>query len=307
MKRSYFWILHLLMIAVGAYITADVVNLVVGSYLEASIAIPGRDRGSPQRRVVPIAVEDSDREYGSIVVGNIFNSDLRFKKPEPVRPVEPAPIIVPVPKIPLDFVLVGTIVGRTRSFAVIENKRTREQSLYPVGHTLDGGAKITDVSRNQVVVLRGKEEEVLTVAYTPNQKGQGVRQVLPPARPPAPASPVSTREGGIRKVSKNQWVLDRQEVDGALSNLPQLLTKARIIPNFNNGKSDGFRIFAISKGSLYSKIGLQNGDILHRVNGMEVNDPKNFLQVFEQLKDESQITVDLVRRNEKATLNYEIR
>ncbi|MEO2054430.1 MAG: type II secretion system protein GspC [Nitrospira sp.] len=307
MKKSYFWILHLVMIAVGAYFAADVVNLVVGSYLEASIAIPDRGR-SPQSGVIPVAIRGRGLEYGSIVEGNIFNSELRFKKPEPVRPVElPPRIVAPVPKIPLDFILVGTIVGRTRSFAIIENKRTREQSLYRVGHILEGGARITNVARNRVVILRGEVVDVLEVAYIPNQKGQRGSQVMPSSRPPVPAAPVPMQGGGVRKVSKNQWVLDRQEVDGAIGNLPQLLTKARIIPNFNNGKPDGFRIFAISKGSLYAKIGLQNGDILHRVNGIDVKDPKNFMQIFEQLKDESQITVDLVRRNVKETFNYEIR
>jgi len=307
MKKSYFWILHLFMIALGAYFAADIVNLVVGSYLEASIATPGRER-SPQNGVIPVAVRGRGLEYGSIVEGNIFNSELRFKNPEPVQPVERAPsIVAPVPNIPLDFILVGTIVGKTRSFAIIENKRTREQSLYRVGHTLEGGARIIDVARNRVVILRGKDEEVLEVAYIPNQKGRQGRQVMPSSRPPIPAAPVPMQGRGVRQVSKNQWVLDRDEVDGAISNLPQLLTKARIIPNFSNGKPDGFRIFAISKGSLYDKIGLQNGDILHTVNGIDVKDPKNFLKVFEQLKDEPQITVDLVRRNQKQTFNYEIR
>lgn len=295
------------MIAIGAYFAADMVNLVVGSYLEASIAIPSKDNRSPRSGVIPAAIKGRGLEYDSIVEGNIFNSDLRFKKPEPVRPVEAPPKIIPVPRTPLDFTLVGTIVGRASSFAIIENNRTKEQSLYRVGHILEGGAKITDVERNRVVILRGEDKEILEVAYIPNQKGQRGRQLMLSATPPVPAAPAPSRSGGVRQVSKDQWVLDRQEIDGAISNLPQLLTKARIIPNFSNGKPDGFRIFAISKGSLYSKIGLHNGDILHRVNGIEVKDPKNFLQVFEQLKDESQITVDLVRRNEKETFNYEIR
>ncbi len=299
--------MHLLMIAVGAYLAADVVNLVLGSYLEASIAIPSEDRRSPRSGLVPVTLKGSGLEYGSIVEGNIFNSKLRFKKPEPVRGVEASPPIIQVPRTPLDFTLVGTIVGRATSFAIIENKRTKEQSLYRVGHILMGGARITDVERNRIVILRGGNKEILEVAYTPKQSGSKGRQARRSTPSPVPAALVPTRGEGVRQISKDQWVLDRQEIDGAINNLPQLLTKARIIPNFNNGKPDGFRIFAISKGSLYAKIGLQNGDILHRVNGIEVKDPKNFLQVFEQLKDESQITVDLVRRNENETFNYEIR
>ncbi|WDT81411.1 MAG: PDZ domain-containing protein [Candidatus Manganitrophus sp.] len=102
-------------------------------------------------------------------------------------------------------------------------------------------------------------------------------------------------------------MVDRREIENAVNNLPQLLTKARIVPNFSEGKPDGFRIFAITEDSLYAKIGLQNGDILHRVNGIEVKDPQNFLKVFEQLKDENAINVDLVRNNQRETFSYEVR
>ncbi len=89
--------------------------------------------------------------------------------------------------------------------------------------------------------------------------------------------------------------------------MPQLLTKARIIPNFKDGKPDGFRIFAIAKDSLFSKIGLQNGDILSRINNVDVKNPQNFMKVLEQLKDESSINIDLVRSNQKQTFSYDIR
>jgi general secretion pathway protein C len=113
--------------------------------------------------------------------------------------------------------------------------------------------------------------------------------------------------GGIVKLTPNQWVLDRLEITAALDNLPQLLTKARVVPNFTSGKPDGFRIFSIVPDSFFSKIGLLNGDVLQRINGVEVKDPENFMKVFQQLKGESSVTLDLVRNNQKQTFAYEIR
>ncbi|MFQ5781118.1 MAG: type II secretion system protein GspC, partial [Nitrospiria bacterium] len=288
------------------YFAADMVNLVVGSYLEASIAVPKGDDGLPGKGVTPIAIKKGGSDYHSIVEGNIFNSELRWKKPEPVQSLAAPPEIVPVPKAPLNLTLVGTIVGGGTAYAVIEDSKTKEQTLYRVGHLLAEGAKIAEVGRNRIVVLRGSEREVWEVSYAP-KGNRGGRQLMLSATPPVPPAGLPPSGGGVRQVSRDRWILDRQEIDGAISNLPQLLTKARIIPNFSNGKPDGFRIFAISKESLYSKIGLQNGDILRRVNGIEVKDPKNFLKVFEQLKDESKINVDLVRKNQKETFSYEIR
>lgn len=302
MRKSYFWMLHLAMIALGAYFMADMANLVVGSRLEAAIEVPRRGESFPMKGASLAALKGSS-DYEAIVEGNIFNSKMRGKRPEPEKFQEAQPE-VSAPKVPLNMILVGTAVGQGgASYAIIEDTKTKEQLLYRVGDLVLDDAKIARISRNKVEILRGNEKEVLEVSLTPEE-----------IKPGAPATPVSTpifpkgsAASSVRQVSRNRWVLDKREVESAVDNLPQLLTKARIIPNFSDGKPDGFRIFAITEDSLYSKIGLQNGDILHRVNGVEVRDPQNFLKVFEQLKDETSITVDLVRNNQKETFGYEIR
>ena len=304
MGKSYFWMFHLAMIAIGAYFMADMANQVVGSRLEAAIESPRR-RNDLSGEAVPAALKGNS-DYQSIVEGNIFNSKMRGQRPEP-EAFQEAAAEVSAPKAPLNMTLIGTAVGQGgASYAIIEDTRTKEQLLYRVGDLLLEDAKIAKISRNKVEILRGdKEKEVLEVSLTPEEAKPGA-----PAAQPALSTPVGPKgaaANSVRQVSRNRWVLDKREVESAVDNLPQLLTKARIIPNFSDGKPDGFRIFAITEDSLYSKIGLQNGDILHRVNGIEVKDPQNFMKVFEQLKDETSITVDLVRNNQKETFGYEIR
>jgi general secretion pathway protein C len=285
------------MIAIGSYFVADMANLIIGSRLEASIEIP--KTGAPKGIV---AREGAASDYASIVEGNIFNSKMRGRRPEMEQSAQPVPA---APRMPLNLNLVGTMVGTEEgSYAILEDTKTREQFLYHLGDLLAEDAKLVQISRNKVVIRRGSEKEILEVSLDPENKPQA------PGPTPvavAPGSSASHPGGSIRQVSTNRWVLDRREIEGAVDNLPQLLTKARIIPNFADGKPDGFRIFAITEDSLYAKIGLQNGDVLHRVNGIEVKDPQNFLKVFQQLKDETSVTVDLARNNQKETFSYEIR
>ena len=69
-------------------------------------------------------------------------------------------------------------------------------------------------------------------------------------------------------------------------------------------------VFGLSRSRLpvfYERIGLKNGDVIQRINGVEVKDPQTFMQVFNQLKDESSITMDLMRNNQKESFSYEIR
>lgn len=305
MNRSYFWVLHLVMIAVGAYFMADMANVVVGSRLEAAIESPRRGDDF-SGKASPAALK-GNADYQSIVEVNIFNSKMRGKRPEPEKFQDTAAPEAPAaPKVPLNLTLIGTAVGHGgASYAVIEDAKTKEQLIYRVGDPISDDAKIAKISRNKVEIRRGNENEVLEVSLNPEEnKAAGA---APATSAPAAAKGSPTSNSTIRQVSRNKWMLDKREVEAAVDNLPQLLTKARIIPNFTDGKPDGFRIFAITEDSIYNKIGLQNGDILHRVNGIEVKDPQNFLKVFEQLKDETSITVDLVRNNQKETFGYEIR
>ncbi len=81
-----------------------------------------------------------------------------------------------------------------------------------------------------------------------------------------------------------------------------------MVPNLGpDGKNNGFRVVSISPSSFYEKIGLRNGDILQRINGIDVRDPATFMQIFTQLKEESSISLDLMRNNRKESFTYEIR
>jgi len=293
------------MISAGAYFTADMANLALGSYLERSLdrptpsSLPSSDPGLRGEKAQPA-------DYHYILSKNIFNSKAKPHSPgtqdlSDAAPISSAPIALP----PLHLTLVGTVIPKHGvPYAVFSQANDKEQTIYRLGDLVAENAKLIAIDRHQTVVQRGDQQEVIELATNPTD-GQGGGQPVARRVVPAPTPPV---EGDtIRQVSENQWLLDRREIDSAMSNLPQLLTKARIIPNFQDGKPDGFRIFAIAKDSLYSKIGLNNGDILNRINGIDVKDPQNFMKVLEQLKDESNIHIDLVRNNQKQTFDYEIR
>ena len=101
-------------------------------------------------------------------------------------------------------------------------------------------------------------------------------------------------------------IIDQSEVDDALSNLDRLYTEVRIVPNFKDGKPAGMKVLAIKPGSIFSKLGLQRGDVLERINGLDL-DIKSGMKLFGQLKDQKNLKIELVRRGEPQTLEYEIR
>jgi len=288
MKR-YLWTLNVLFLLGFSYFVADLVSLFIGRQLE----LPARSSSVEWTATTEAQLKPMAEIYSSIVDRNIFGikPSAAIGSPEEMPP--------PVQLPPLRVRLVGTIVGEPEeSLAVIEDMGTKEQRLYHIEDIVGTDAKLIEVSRNEVTFLRGAIRETLTVQEE-NATGQ---PMSPQAAMPVPVMP--PRPTG----SQSNWVLDKQEVTAALENLPQLLTKARVVPNLSSdGKNDGFRVVSISPASFYERIGLRSGDVIQRINGVEVKDPQTFMQVFNQLKDESSITMDLMRNNQKETFSYEIR
>jgi hypothetical protein len=200
------WVgIHLVVLTAGAYVAADLVNLLIARQLEASIRVDDRAPGDAPgavSRVLPDPVA-----YARILEGNLFNPALR-------GPALPPVVDAPSPTAPLDvqMTLIGTGEGEgAPSFAVIEDRVTREQRVYRVGDVVKDGVVLAKVERNQVVLRLGAQQQVLSL-YT-----DGTEDVASGGGPPGDVAAVT---GGVRQVQTNRWVLDKHEVSAALETLP---------------------------------------------------------------------------------------
>jgi type II secretory pathway component PulC len=55
------------------------------------------------------------------------------------------------------------------------------------------------------------------------------------------------------------------------------------------------------------QIGLQEGDVLQTVNGLNIHTPQEALQAYQQLQTESTVRLNILRNNSPTTLTYELR
>ncbi len=190
------------------------------------------------------------------------------------------------PKTSLPLALVGTYVSDAASSeAIIENTKKREQDVFSIGDTIFDEAKLISIDSHQVEIERDGKREILSLEDAPDADGSG--------------SPSVSNEGEL-------FVVDESELNTALDNLPLLLTQARAVPYFKDGKSVGLRLFAIKSGSLYEKIGLKNGDILKNINGNSLADITEAMKLFEKLREERSISLEIERNREPVTYQYRI-
>jgi general secretion pathway protein C len=95
-------------------------------------------------------------------------------------------------------------------------------------------------------------------------------------------------------------------VNAALADMNKLATDARIVPSFKNGQANGFKLFSIKPDSLYSQIGVQNGDVIQSINGFDMNSPDKALEAYGKLRSAASLDLTLERGGQTVNMHYGI-
>ena len=261
------------LLTVSAYFLADTVDAMIGRSLDAAPKFTTpleRDRAvlEPRREL---------SDYSPILERGLFGEG---KGPSSGPADESS-----------SYRLIGTVEGESFAGAVLED--STGQTFYRIHQKMPDGSMIVKVMRDKVT-LRKPEGRTVDLVVADDTK------IIAVPKPGANGD-------GVKRVSEGKWMVDQREMLASTENMNQILTQARALPYSEQGKTVGFRISEIVPGSIYEKIGLQNGDVIQRVNAQEVDDPAKFFQLYQGLKTERNISIDLLRGGQRQTLNYEIR
>jgi general secretion pathway protein C len=212
--------------------------------------------------------------------------------------------------------IVGIVAENPRSsLATLADLTTRQNFVLGVGDHVQSAELLgvqrikgeSDVTGNafKVVALICNEgtKEYVEFDGTAGQENTVANTVLPnlgtgPAPRPGPE--------GIRTVGPNRYEIERKVIDSTLNDMSQIATQARIVPSFKNGVANGFKLFSIQPGSLYAGIGVENGDVIQRINGYEINSPEKALELYQKLRESSHVTIELERNGAPVRKEYSI-
>ena len=76
--------------------------------------------------------------------------------------------------------------------------------------------------------------------------------------------------------------------------------------SFSSQKRTGVRILKIKKGSLFEELGLKKNDIISKINGIFLENSKNFIKHLKKIKKKSSFTITVIRDNKSLILNYTV-
>lgn len=284
-------------IALCAFFLADLMALLVGRYIpEPPVSRLNRPQGTFRK---PKALED----YSVIFTRNLFNRNGVIPGDETQPTGAPIDTDSAPVRTTLPFTLVGTMILQddSRSIATIEDKTAA--MVYPV--------RATDEIQSKARILKIEPRKVIFINISTGRKEfvdlpeDGT--VVPVRNNPRIALGAPKGAGGIEKVAENQFNVSRSEVDNALKDLNKVLTEARAVPNFENGVANGYKLFQIVPGSIYDKLGLQNGDVIQGLNGSPINDPGKAFEMLSELKTSSHLELQVKKDGKVQNKIYDIR
>jgi len=215
------------------------------------------------------------------------------------------------------YVLVGTIVSSSPAArrAVLWAPGMKEPKAFREKEEVEPGAVLSSVERDRIWITRGGEREMLEILPVGSRTraslsppAAGLRSVSPGAPQPS-GTPSSEAPGDIRveRLADNRFSIDEEGVAQLTGNINKFMTQVRLIPYFEGNKSAGYRIAAIRPGTTFEHLGFQGGDVLQQVNGLDLSSPEKLYTIFQNLKDEKRMSVNILRQGQKTTLTYEIR
>jgi general secretion pathway protein C len=272
-EKKLYIVALFVVLTVLAYFLADTVDVVIGRSLEASTQM----RATPVRNST---VKWSNHQLG--YYSSVLERGLFGESGKPSSRTS-APVAA-------NYKLIGTMEGKVFSGAVLEDDKG--QAFYRINRKLPDGSVIINLTRNKVD-LRRPDGTTVTVERVDDTKIVAMKK--------------NNNSSNVRRLSGSKFVVDQKEVIASTQNMGKILTQARALPYVDHGKTVGFRISEIVPGSIFTKIGLKNGDVIQSVNSQSLDDPAKFFQLYQGLRNQRSISIDLLRGGQRETLTYEIK
>lgn len=239
--------------------------------------------------------------YNTVSGRNIFAANgvipdalVDKSKPDAQKEADPVPSQLPL-------TLIGTLVhsNPAKSIAAIEVKGKNQVISYSPGKEIENMAAILKVERQKVIFRNLNSNRLEYIEMKKDQKlafGGG--------KPTVPG----TTGKEVQKIGENNFTLKRADLLKYTNDLSSILMQARAVPNREpgTGNINGFRLLDMQPGSIYEQLGLQRMDVIKAVNGTPVDSPAKAMELYQTLKNDPKVSIQIERNGKSEALNYNI-
>ena len=284
--KYIFIIIYLLLIVFIAYFCVDYMykNLMPEGFTKLENHSDGTlSKNINPRQTKPVLTRD---QYDIIVTRNLFKVDVEEKEESVEKQETGDKEPEKLEATTLKLVLWGTVTGESEVYAVIEDKKVRQQSLYEVGDSVQG-AKIKKILRQKIILTYQGKDQVLEMELDDKK--------LSRSRIPA------------GKTKFNPIPVNKAMIDDSSDDIGALMRQVKFRPHFTEGEPDGLMVYGIRPNSVFRQMGLRNGDIIKDINGTSIVSSEDASSLFSEIKETDTARVTLFRRGKIKELVYQAR
>jgi general secretion pathway protein C len=282
MARYLSWFANLSLGALACFLLAQSINTVAAALLNPSPA------GVTAQPSATDATPSAARDPQVILTRNLFNASTLSPEAGALATNEPA--VLEATQLPLT--LLGTAAADVPelSWAAIEDRESQQTLVVRVGDSVRNQAQVRRIERKRIVLdergtLRELELEEPEGAAAAQVRSQpAVARNRPRLPRPTPTTPPAE---SVRSPA-------------------QLFSEARILPRYEAGQMVGVQVSAIQPGSLFEKMGIQEGETITELNGIRIDSPEQSAKILLELTRSQAISVQVEGANGTRTVDLDV-
>lgn len=201
--------------------------------------------------------------------------------------VEPAAISSDIEALPdarVSLSLKGTLAASDpgASYAIIADSN-KEENVYKIGDAVMPGTTLHEVHRDLVVL---NQSGALSKLKLPKE--------FPEGAPPVRRSSSTINRAASRNTRSIQSVVSQ--------NVSKLADVIRPTPYFVGGQQQGYRVYPGRDRKQFAALGLRPGDLIKDIDGAALTDPKQAMEIFQNLGSAEEVSVTVERNGQPQTL-----
>lgn len=234
-------------------------------------AAPAAGRAQPTER----NTERPRSERGERIAGLHL-----FGRAAPLDAVDEAPIDAPETR--LNLTLRGVFHSRAQDRAlVIIGRGNQGEDFYRVGDELPGGATLSAIHPDRVILRREGRHETLSLPQERLETGRAAATAA--ASPASRAAP----ESGVGELQQLRQRLMQSPAD--------FNRMVQVEPYMQDGEFRGVVLNPGPEAGALEAAGLQPGDVVTSINGQDLNSPEAAMGVMRQIGDAPSLELTVLR------------
>ena len=214
------------------------------------------------------------------------------------KPAEPVAEVTDAPETRLNLTLTGVVASSEQEAgtAMIENRGS--QAVYGLGEKIEGtNATLQKVYNDRVIIKNGVRNETLMLDGIDYDEANRRREMQARNRP----EPEELEEDTVELSD------EALEATAALRERPANFTDfISISPKTEEGQLIGYQVSPGKEPELFKSAGLQAGDVITQINGLDLTDLQQSQEALSELRNAQTIELTIIRDGSLTTLYLDL-